>query len=103
VVVAALATAEFVARQYHRRALRKQQRAQHVALLPLAQRADRGIVGRPLDAVVPRTVVGIAVLVVLAVRLVVLVVIGDGIVQREAVMRGDEVDAGPWFAAAAVE
>ena len=44
-----------------------------------------------------------AVLVVLAVGLVVLVVVGDEIVQREAVVRGDEIDAGPRLAAAAVE
>ena len=44
-----------------------------------------------------------AVAVVLAVRLVVLVVVGDEVVEREAVMRGDEIDAGPGLAAAAVE
>ena len=40
-----------------------------------------------------------AVLVVLAVRLVVLLVVGDEVVQREAVVGGDEVDAGPGPAA----
>ena len=44
-----------------------------------------------------------AVAVVLAVRLVVLVVVGDDVRQREAVMRGDEVDARPGPAAAPVE
>ena len=44
-----------------------------------------------------------AVAVVLAVGLVVLVVVGDEVVQREAVMGGDEVDAGPGLAAALVE
>ena len=42
-------------------------------------------------------------LVVLAVRLVVLVVVGDEIVEREAVVRGDEIDARPRLAAAEVE
>ena len=51
------------------------------------------IVGRPFDAAVPRAVVALAVAVVLAVGLVVLVVVRDQVAQREAVVRGDEVDA----------
>ena len=46
---------------------------------------------------------GVPVAVILAVRLVVLLVVGDEVVQREAVVRGDEVDARPGLAAAAVE
>ncbi len=52
------------------------------------------IVGRTFDAVIPRIVVVGAVLVVFAVRLVVLFVVADNIVQREAVMGRDEIDAG---------
>ena len=44
-------------------------------------------------------VVVVAVAVVFAVGLVVLVVVADEIVQREAVVRGDEVDAGVGLAA----
>src|ERR1700731_2004075 len=44
-----------------------------------------------------------AVLVVLAVRLVVLVVVGDQVMHGETIVRGDEVDAGPGLAAAAAE
>ena len=51
-------------------------------------------------AAVPREVVRVAVAVVFAVRFVVLVVVGDEIVQREAVVRGDEIDARPGLAAA---
>ena len=47
----------------------------------------------PFDAAVPAAVVVGAVAVVLAVGLVVLVVVGDQIVQREAVVAGHEVDA----------
>ncbi len=53
-----------------------------------------GVVGRPFDAAVPRQVVVVAVAVVLAVGLVVLLVVGNQVLQREAVVRGDEVDAG---------
>src|SRR5688500_14034302 len=48
-------------------------------------------------------IVRMAVAVLFAVRFVVLVVVGDEIVQREAVVRGDEVDASPGFTSAVVE
>ena len=63
---------------------------------------DLGVVGRALDAVVPRLIVVRAVPVVLAVGLVVLLVVADQIVQGEAVMGGDEVDAGVGPAAVAL-
>ena len=72
---------------------RQQQRRQEVALLAGPQRQDLRVVGRALDAAVPGPVVALAVAVVLAVGLVVLLVVGDEVAQREAVVRGDEVDA----------
>ena len=51
-----------------------------------------GIVGRALDAAVPAAVVVGAVAVVLEVGLVVLLVVRDEVVEREAVVGGDEVD-----------
>ena len=93
IVVAALRAPGFVAGLQHRHALRQQQGAEQVALLFFAQRDDRGIVGLALDAAVPREIVVVAVAVALAVRFVVLVVIGDEIVQREAVVRGHEIHA----------
>ncbi len=50
------------------------------------------VVGRALDAAVPGAVVVRAVPVVLTVGVVVLVVVGHQVVEREAVVRGDEVD-----------
>jgi hypothetical protein len=79
VVVAALGPAEFVAAEQHGRAARQQQDGQHVAHLHQPHGADLRIVGRPLDAVIGRKIVAMAVAVVLAVRLVVLVVVGDEI------------------------
>ncbi len=92
VVAAALAAAELVAAEQHRHALGEQQRRQEVALLARAQRVDLRIVGLALHAAVPRPVVVRAVLVVLEVGLVVLLVVRDEVVQREAVVGGDEVD-----------
>ena len=90
---------DLVAAEQHRRALRQQQRGEEVALLARAQLDDRRVVGRALDAEVPGAVVVGAVAVVLQVRLVVLLVVGDEVAQREAVVRGDEVDRGERVAA----
>ena len=92
VVVAVLRAAHLVPAQKHRHALTQRERGEEVALLALAQLPDDGVVGLALDAVVPRAVVILAVLAVLAVGLVVLFVVADQIVQREAVVRGNEVD-----------
>ena len=54
VVVSVLRSPEFVAGGEHRRALREQERRQEVLLLPQTQRANFGIVGRPVIRVVPR-------------------------------------------------
>src|SRR4051794_1917637 len=103
IVVAALCTAEFVAGKHHRRALRKEQRGQHVAYLPLAQVVDCRIIGRPFESAVPRTIIGTAVVVILAVRFVVFLVVSNKIVQCEAVVSRDEVDAGPWPSSLVIE
>ena len=51
-----------------------------------------GIVRGALDAAVPAQVLVVAVAVAFAVRLVVLLVVRDGVVEREPVVAGDEVD-----------
>ena len=94
VVIAALRAAQFVAVQDHRHALAEEQGGEEVALLPVAEGLDRGIVARPFDPAVPRAVVVGAVFPVLAVGVVVFVVVRDEVAQGEAVVRGDEVDRG---------
>ena len=66
---------------------------QQIALVARARRLNRRIVARPLDAVVPGIIVVRTVAIVLAVGLVVLVVVGDEIGEREAVVGDDEIDA----------
>ena len=100
VVVAVLRVAEFVAAHSIGTPCEKKQRGDEIAPLRRAQLDDGGIVGRPFDAAVPAVVVVGAVAVVFAVGFVVLVVVADEIVQREAVVAGDEVDAGVRPAAA---
>src|SRR5207247_396042 len=77
----------------HRRAQGEEERREHVALLPPAQPSDQRVLGGPLRPAVPRRVVVRAVAVVLAVGLVVLLLVGDEVLQREAVVARDEVDA----------
>ena len=66
---------------------------EEVLHLPVRSFSIAGIVGRAFDTAVPASVVVGAVAVVLAVRLVVLAVVGDEVVEGEAVVTGDEVDA----------
>lgn len=94
VVVAVLGAAQLVAVTDHRHALRQQQRGQEIALLAGPQGVDLLVVGRSLGAAVPGPVVALAVVVVLAVGLVVLLVVGHQVTQREPVVGGDEVDRG---------
>src|SRR5207249_5117200 len=68
--------------------------------LAVAQREDLRVVGRPLDPAIPAPIGIVPVAVVFAVCFVVLFLVADDIVQREAVMRGDKVGAGPRPAAA---
>ena len=103
VVVAVLGAAELIASEHHGRALREQQGCEQVALLPLTQRGDGRIGCRPFDAVIPRVIVVGSVAVVLAIRFVVFAVIGNEVVEIEAVMGGDEIHTRPGPAAALVE
>ena len=104
VVVAALRARELVARQEHRRA-RGTGAAWRACCASGGSAAlvMLGVVRRSLDAVIVGQVVGVAVAVVLAVGLVVLVVVGDEIVEGEAVVSRDEVDRCPRLAPALVE
>src|SRR3954465_4785880 len=83
--------------------MRQQHGRQQIALLALAQGNDLRIVRRSLGAAVPGVIVAVAIAIVLAIGLVVLVVVRNEIIEIETVMGGDEVDAGPWSAAALVE
>src|ERR1700758_3980366 len=94
VVVAELRVQEFVAGPKHWDSVRKHQQAEKILYLLAPQ--GQHFMRRAFVAFVTTvpTVVGVgAILVVVAIRQVVLFVIGDEIVEREAVMRGDKVHA----------
>jgi hypothetical protein len=99
IIVAVLCAADFVAPADHGYALRAQQREQKIALLPLAQGNDFGVVGPSLRAAIPGVIVVGPVAVLFSIGVVVLVVVADQVVEREPIVRGDEIDAGGGMAA----
>ena len=64
--------------------------------MPFPESNDIRIVGRAFHAAVVGMIIVRAVLVVFAIRFVMFVVVGDQVLQREAVMRGNKVDARRW-------
>src|SRR5690606_3163852 len=97
VVVPALALPELVARGQHGHALRKEQRGQEIALLLRAQCIYGVIVCRAFSTAVPRPVMTFPIVVAFLVSIVMLFVVGYQVVEREPVMRGDEIDTGSRF------
>src|SRR5438552_2294637 len=69
--------------------------AEQIALLPVAQADELRIVGRSLDTAIPAEIRLVAVAVVFAIGFVVLLLVADEVLQREPVMRRNEVDARP--------
>src|SRR5208337_4549734 len=98
VIVPLLGVPDLVAGQEHGDALGEHQRDHEIALLALAKFENDRVVGRSLGSAVPAIVAARAVAVLLAVGLVMLVVVRDKVFEREAVVAGDEVDAGGWGA-----
>ena len=93
IVVAPLGAAHLVAHEDHGHADRQERDGQEVLHLPVAKRLDHRVIRRTFDTTVPAPVVVGAVAVVFAIGLVVLGVVGDEVVEGEAVVTGHEVDA----------
>ena len=72
------------------------QGGQKVTLLPGAQGDDVRFVGRSLDATVPGLVFVDSIPVFLAIGQIVFLLVAHQVVQRETIVRGDEIDAGIW-------
>src|SRR6516165_8786342 len=92
IVVATLGATDFVAHDEHRNSQRKQSDGQEILDLSVSQVFNFGRAGWPLDTTVPATIVG-AVAVFFAVGLVVLLVVGNQVIQGKSVVTGHEVDA----------
>src|SRR6056297_1121962 len=94
VIVALLCPRNFVAAKEHGYSLGKEQGGKKIALLAGAQFQYFGVIGCSLNTTVPGTVVICAVLVVFTVGFIMFFIVGDQILQREAIVGGDKVDAG---------
>mmetsp|Transcript_1907 Transcript_1907/g.4738 ORF Transcript_1907/g.4738 Transcript_1907/m.4738 type:complete len:412 (-) Transcript_1907:1781-3016(-) len=81
-----------IAHQHHRHTVGDQEGDHHVLHLLLAHEIDALVLGFSLSAAVPGEVVVAAVAALLTVGVVVLAVVGDQVVQREAVMAHHKVD-----------
>src|SRR5690242_17532047 len=92
VVVATLAASHLIAHNKHGHAAGQHQGCEKVFHLPVAKPLYCGIVGWTFKAAVPASVLVTSVSVVLTILLVVLVVVGDHIVQCEAVVARNEID-----------
>src|SRR5881397_1302563 len=103
VVVSSLTTAELIARNKHGRSLRQQQGGQHISNLPPAQLNNLRIIGGPFSAAIPRAIVGVAVVVILAVRFIVFFVIADQIAKSETVVGGYKVHRNPSSSSLTIE
>jgi hypothetical protein len=74
--------------------LGKEERGEEISALLATQLLYFRIVGRAFRTVIPRVIIVVPVAIIFAVGFVVFVVVADEIVEGEAVVRGDEVDAG---------
>ena len=93
VIVPALCASDLVAGHKHRNALGEHENSCKVFNLPVAQGLDVGTIRLSLCSTIPAQVLVDAVAVALAVGLVVLIVVRDQVVEREAVVGSDEIDA----------
>ncbi len=93
VIVSALATSHLIAHQKHGDSRGKHKGCEEVLHLLVTKPLDYGIVRRAFKPAVPASVLAASVAVVLAVVFIVLVVIGDEVVQCKAVVAGHEIDA----------
>src|ERR1700723_408759 len=94
VIVSVLRMANSISGIHHGHALGEQERCHQIPLLLSSQGPNTGIVSWTFHPAIPTPVIVIAVAIVFAIRFVVFFVVTDQILQREAIMRRDEIDAG---------
>src|SRR5262252_7865439 len=85
IVVPALRAPDFVAHEQHWRTESEQRQHEEVLDLPITQGLDGWIISRSFHAAIPADVEVGPVPVVLSVRLVVLLIVRDQVVERESV------------------
>src|SRR5262245_52012569 len=94
IVVAVLRSSPLISATQHRNPLGKKKCGQKIPALPLAQRVDLRIFRWTFGPAIPRQIVIVAIFVAVTVRLIVLFVVADQVVQRETIVRRDEINTG---------
>ncbi len=97
VVVSALRSPHLIPHQQHRRSLGHEQDRQHILDLAQAQVIHVLISGRPFHPAVPTKVIICSIAVVLSVGLIVFVIVGNQVIERESIVAGNKVDATVWL------
>ena len=87
------ALGEVLTHEYHGGALRHHQSQHHVAHLALPQGVHPSVISLPLMPTVPAEVVIGPIPVLLPIGIIVLAVVGNQVIQGEAIMGNDEVGA----------
>src|SRR5262249_32283449 len=100
VVVAALGAQHFIAALQHGDALGQEKRRQDAPHFGFPYIRHLVVLGRTFLSAIPTVVVVLAVAILFAIGFVVLLVVGNQVVQGKAVVASDEVDAGVRPAAA---
>ena len=93
IVVAMPRMPGFIAHEDHRHSHREHRDGKKVLYLTVAEFFDGGVVGRSFHAAVPAQIVIRAISIFLTVRLVVLVVVRNQVIQGESIVAGYEIDA----------
>src|SRR5579864_6801294 len=93
VVVAILCSPDFIAHQEHGKTKRKQRDGQKILHLAGSEALNFRISAWTLDTAVPASIVISAVSVLLSIGLVVLLVVGNQVIERESVVTCDKVNA----------
>src|SRR5436190_2202108 len=93
VVVTVLRSPNFIAHKNHGHAEGKKSYRQKIFNLPIAQLLDCWVVARAFDAAIPAAIVVCSILVVVVVGLIVFFVVGNQVIEREAIMTSDEIHA----------
>src|SRR5258708_3147975 len=94
VVVTLLRAPHFVAHRYHRETQRQHRHREEILHLPVAELLHVGVGGGTFNSPIITSIVVSTVAVAFAIGLVVLAVVGNQIVECEAVVTGHEIDAG---------
>src|SRR6516165_4921117 len=93
IIVAALRSPHFIAHHKHGQTKRKESDGQEILYLTVSKFFNRRVIGWPFGSTVPTLIVVCAVAVAFSVRLVVLLIVRNKVVERKSIMTCHKVYA----------